>query len=63
MMEKLSQKCHLTKVTLLWVALTHLQITIPPLPTVASLKDCLVHVEGVLGHDVQFLETRMERLP
>jgi hypothetical protein len=30
--------------------------TIPPPHTVASLKDCLVHVEGVSGHDVQLLE-------
>ncbi|KIJ95893.1 hypothetical protein K443DRAFT_682706 [Laccaria amethystina LaAM-08-1] len=29
---------------------------IPPPRTVASLKDCLVHVEGVSGHDVQLLE-------
>ncbi|EDR00779.1 uncharacterized protein LACBIDRAFT_333821 [Laccaria bicolor S238N-H82] len=30
--------------------------TIPPPHTVASLKDRLIHVEGVLGHDVQLLE-------
>ena len=30
--------------------------TIPPPHTVASLKDRLVHVEGVSGHDVQLLE-------
>jgi len=30
--------------------------TIPPPHRVASLKDCLVHVEGVLGNDVQLLE-------
>jgi hypothetical protein len=30
--------------------------TIPPPHTVASLKDCLVHVEGVSGHDFQLLE-------
>ena len=30
--------------------------TVPPPHTVASLKDCLVHVEGVPGHDVQLLE-------
>ena len=30
--------------------------TIPPLHTVASLKDRLIHVEGVSGHDVQLLE-------
>ena len=28
----------------------------PPPHTVASLKDCLIHIEGVLGHDVQLLE-------
>jgi hypothetical protein len=31
-------------------------VTIPPPHKVASLKDCLVHVEGVSGHDVQMLE-------
>ncbi|KIJ98443.1 hypothetical protein K443DRAFT_9179 [Laccaria amethystina LaAM-08-1] len=31
-------------------------LTIPPPPTVASWKDCLVPVEGVSGHDVQLLE-------
>ena len=30
--------------------------TIPPPHTVASLKDRLVHVEGVSGNDVQLLE-------
>ena len=30
--------------------------TIPPPRLVASLKDCLIHVEGVSGHDVQLLE-------
>ena len=30
--------------------------SIPPPHTFASLKDCLVHVEGVSGHDVQLLE-------
>ena len=30
--------------------------TIPPPHTVASLKERLIHVEGVLGHDVQLLE-------
>ena len=30
--------------------------TTPPPHTVASLKDRLIHVEGVLGHDVQLLE-------
>ena len=29
---------------------------IPPPHRVASLKDCLVHVEGVPSHDVQLLE-------
>jgi len=29
---------------------------IPPPHTVASSKNCLVHVEGVSGHDVQLLE-------
>jgi len=29
---------------------------IPPPHTVTSLKDCLVHIEGVSGHDVQLLE-------
>ena len=30
--------------------------TIPPPHTVASLKDRLVHIEGVSGNDVQLLE-------
>ena len=30
--------------------------TTPPPQTVASLKECLIHVEGVLDHDVQLLE-------
>ena len=30
--------------------------TIPPPHTVASLKNCLIHVEGVSSHDVQLLE-------
>ena len=30
--------------------------TIPPPHTVASLKDRLIHIEGVSGHDVQLLE-------
>ena len=30
--------------------------TIPPPHTVAFLKDRLIHVEGVSGHDVQLLE-------
>ena len=30
--------------------------TTPPPHTVASLKKRLIHVEGVLGHDVQLLE-------
>ena len=30
--------------------------TTPPPHTVASLKNRLIHVEGVLGHDVQLLE-------
>ena len=30
--------------------------TIPPPHLVASLKDCLIHVEGVSGQDVQLLE-------
>ena len=31
-------------------------VTIPPPHTVTSLKDRLVHVEGVSGHGVQLLE-------
>ena len=30
--------------------------TIPPPHLVVSLKDCLTHVEGVSGHDVELLE-------
>ncbi|EDR00746.1 uncharacterized protein LACBIDRAFT_333832 [Laccaria bicolor S238N-H82] len=38
-------------------SLGHVDIfIIPPPHTVASLKECLIHVEGVLGHDIQLLE-------
>ena len=36
--------------------------TIPPLHTVASLKDRLIDVEGVSGHDVHLLENDDEEV-
>jgi len=62
MMAKASQKCRLMRATLLWVVLKFDPFIIPPPHKVASLRDCLVYVEGVSGHDVQLLENEDEEV-